>query len=179
MAKKSALTVKQWNNIEVRFYADESASSLASEYGVTEGAIRKKYGTKKKQAKELANQIVGVETELNKYDFGTKCLARTFADKMLALQELAGDIAYSGMRTAKRISEAAKTKAEKLTDEELHDPDTMRALMASGIAANTHAKTGMDILTLASKPNALKTPEDEAKITRIERVIVNGTIINQ
>lgn len=179
MGKKAPLTRKQWNDIELRFYADESASDLGREFGISEATIRKKYGAKKKAAKELANQIVTVETELNKYDFGTKTLARTFADKMMAIRDLAGDIGYTGLKTAKRISKAIQSKCERMSDEEIHDPDTMRSIMAAGLAANTHAKTGMDILAMATKPNAFKPEEEEKKITRIERVIVGGSIIDQ
>lgn len=157
MPRKSALTAKQWKDIETRFYNGESASALAREYKISEAAIRKRFGAKRFEAKELANQIVEIETKIKGTNESTRLLARTFADRILALQNLAGDAAANGLAISNRVSEVSKRKIEKMTDDELMEGETLKGIMAAGMVANTHARMGLDLLALAAREK--KEPE--------------------
>ncbi|MEQ1915830.1 MAG: hypothetical protein ABL856_03805 [Gallionella sp.] len=157
MPRKSALTAKQWKDIETRFYNGESASALAREYKISEAAIRKRFGAKRCEAKELANHIVAVELKIKGTNESTKLLARTFADRILALQNLAGDAAANGLAISNRVSEVSKRKVLELSDNELMDAETLKGIMAAGVVANTHARIGLDLLALAAREK--KEPE--------------------
>lgn len=166
MARKSPLSAKQWKEIEQRFYAGETASSLAREFGVTEAAIRKRFGTKKKDAKSLALQIVEVETKFNGSDLGTKLLARTYADKILAMQELSSDVGINGLTVAKRLGDVLTKRVAEKTDEELMDEGAIRQLMATGMAINAHSKIGMDMMVANNKQQKVPNTDDQAQFLR-------------
>lgn len=163
MARRSPLTKKQWNEIEIRFYAGERASHLAKEFGITEAAIRKRFSARKKDAEKLSNQIVALETELNGTEIGTKMLARTYANKILAMQELSSDVGINGLTVAKRLGDVLINRVSKKTDDELMDEGAIRQLMTAGLAINAHSKIGMDMMVANNKaphtpdqPNAVK-----------------------
>jgi hypothetical protein len=151
MGRKSALTAKQWKDIEVRFYAGESASALAREYGISEAAIRKRFGARKCEAKALSIKIVEFENDMKGADLGTKILARTYADKILAMQELSSDVGINGLSLAKRIGDALNKVVENKKDGEILDEGAMRQLMTAGMTINTHSKIGMDMMIANAK----------------------------
>ncbi|WP_374694193.1 helix-turn-helix domain-containing protein [Janthinobacterium sp. J1-1] len=53
MGRKSSLTDKQWAAIGQRLLKGEAARALAKEFGVSEAAIRKRFGAQTKQIKTL------------------------------------------------------------------------------------------------------------------------------
>lgn len=174
MARKSPLSAKQWKEIEQRFYAGERASALAREFGITEAAIRKRFGAKKKDAKKLAIQIVAVETEFNDAEIGTKILARTYADKILAMQDLSSDVGINGLTVAKRLGDVLTKRVAEKTDEELMDEGAIRQLMATGMAINAHSKIGMDMMVANNKqPKTPETPDQAAFLREIAAKLPN------
>ncbi|MGK5004563.1 helix-turn-helix domain-containing protein [Janthinobacterium sp. LB2P70] len=54
MGRKSALTEKQWAAVGQRLLKGEAARALAREFGVSEAAIRKRFGAQTKQIKDVA-----------------------------------------------------------------------------------------------------------------------------
>ena len=62
MGRKSALTDKQWSDIEKRMLDGESVRSLAAKYGIAESAIRKKLSARTKDIKTVANQLATAES---------------------------------------------------------------------------------------------------------------------
>lgn len=166
MARKSPLSPKQWKEIEQRFYAGERASALAREFGITEAAIRKRFGAKKKDAKRLALQIVAVETEFNSSEMGTKILARTYADKILAMQDLSSDVGINGLTVAKRLGDVLTKRVAEKTDDELMEIEHMRQLMTAGLAINAHSKIGMDMMVANNKQPKTPETDDQAAFLR-------------
>ena len=166
MGRKSALTQKQWKEIEQRFYAGESASALAREFGISEAAIRKRFGARKCEAKKLANQMVALEVELKECDLGTKILARTYADKILAMQELSSDVGINGLTVAKRLGDVLTRKVAEKTDDELMDVDHVRQISAVGFAINAHSKIGMDMMVANAKQPKSPVDDDQSAFLR-------------
>lgn len=174
MGRKSALTAKQWKEIEQRFYAGESASALAREFGITEAAIRKRFGARKIGAKALSIKIVEFENTMKETDLGTKILARTYADKILAMQDLSSDVGINGLTLAKRLGDALNKQVELKKDIELMDEGAMRQLMTAGMTINTHSKIGMDMMVANSKqPKELAPPDNNALLREISALLPN------
>ena len=151
MGRKAALTEKQWKDIEDRFYKGESASSLAREYGISEGAIRKRFSTKREKAKELANHIVTFKETENKYELGTKILARTYADKIIAMRELSADVAINGLKVAKRYGDILAKRIETNTDDDLMNEESISQAAKVGTVINIHNKPANDAMTIAAR----------------------------
>lgn len=145
MARKTP-TVKQWKEIEQRFYAGETASNLAREYGITEGAIRNRFGAKKKEAKNLANQIVIVEEALKNTDLTTKTLARSYADKIMAMHDLSADVAINGLNVAKRVGDILNRRMADKMDDELMSDEALSQLAKAGTVINIHSKPAIDCM---------------------------------
>jgi len=85
MAKKSPLKEKQWEEIRTRLLAGEKCRALAREFGVSESAIRKRYGAHVKQVKTVAHQLVKAEQDFCALSVGAQISARTLADELKAI----------------------------------------------------------------------------------------------
>lgn len=159
MARRSKLSDKQWEEIQRRNLEGESLRSLAREFGIGESSARERISAQTAQIKTVAKQIVETNNAIKALPISAQVSAYNLADKMMAISMSLSDAAVASAATAKRINESTRIKCERMTDEELHDPDTIRSIMAAGMAANTHAKTGLDILTISSKSSALNNSE--------------------
>ncbi len=150
MAKsKSKLTEKQWSEIGDRYLRGEGARALAREIGVTEGAIRKRFGTQVVRIKKIVNQTLEAEREFCELDYSTQVRAKNYLDELrLASMELAS-AALNGAKTAKHLSGIAKKKAVKITE----DVDKEELALINGLTtvANSAAKTAVDLIK-AVKP---------------------------
>jgi hypothetical protein len=89
-AKRKFLSEKIWESIIRRFVIDgEGASALAREFGISEGAVRKRASTIKYEVNTLANHIVAVDQKYSKIDPSTKLLV----DDMVAqLKVISGNL---------------------------------------------------------------------------------------
>lgn len=145
MAKKK-ITEAQWDEILNRQLSGESMRSIAKDYGITEGAIRKKIGTHSKQIKSVANQIVKVERTFEALPFGTQIKVRTLADKLKAISNHMAGAAEYGAATAHRLSQIANAQVEKIdavnpeqsmtelrTIASMQDTANKAAMIASGL----------------------------------------------
>jgi ABC-type transporter Mla subunit MlaD len=169
MGRKSALTEKQWQDIGQRLLKGEAGRVLAREYGISEAAIRKRFGTQTKEIKDVANQLVAAETAFNRLPISAQISARTLADELKEISmHLAGAARY-GAATAHRLSGIAHAKVAEIDDAAPLDEDSLVTL--KGIAALTHlsnqaAETGLNLL----KANKDLKPEDE-RATPVQIVI--------
>lgn len=136
MGRKSALTDKQWADIEKRMLAGEPARALAREFGISEAAIRKKLGARTKTVKEVANQLVAAEKAFESLPIGAQISARTLADELKAVSMHLAGAAKFGAATAHRLSGIANAKVAEIDDAmPLDDEASIKAL--KGIAALT------------------------------------------
>jgi AraC-like DNA-binding protein len=112
----SPLTPKQWEAIRLRLLAGEKGRSLAREFGISETAIRKRFGSQTKEIKKVANQLVKAEEALSSLPISSQISARTLADELKAISShLAGAGKYGAM-TAHRLSGMANDQVDKIDD---------------------------------------------------------------
>lgn len=131
MGRKSALTPEQWAIVERRhLIGGESINSLAKEFGVNEGTIRKKINPNKseqeksaKPLRELAHEKIGAEKTLRDISeiVASMPMARqqTFNDLTRALTNISGHLASAaeyGAATAHRLSGIAHNKVAEVDD---------------------------------------------------------------
>lgn len=147
MGRRSSLTEKQWQDIGERLIRGESGRSLAKEYGVSEAAIRKRFGSRTKEIKDVANQLVAAETAFKSLPISAQISARTLADELKDIStHLAGAARY-GAITAHRLAGIAHGQVEKIDDAE--PEKSMEALQCIGVLtkmANASSEIGLNLL---------------------------------
>jgi ABC-type transporter Mla subunit MlaD len=135
MGRKSKLTEKQWADIGKRLLDGESARGLATEYGVAESAIRKRFGAQTKKIKDVANQLVAAETAFSALPISAQISARTLADRLKSISEHLAGAAEFGAATAHRLSGIANAQVAKIDDGDPLNAESVESL--KGIAALT------------------------------------------
>jgi hypothetical protein len=147
MARKSPLSDKQWREIERRLLAGEKARPLGREFGISEAAIRKRFGTQTKQIKEVANQIVATEQAFKSLSISSQISARTLADELLAISTHLAGAAKFGAMTAHRLSGIANQQIDKIDEANpAGDPEVLQGIAALTKMANDSSVIGMNLL---------------------------------
>lgn len=144
-----------------RYIVDgESASVLARELGVTEGAIRSRASTKKYEVKDLANQIVTSEQRYEKLDKPTKLLVDDMASQLRAISSNLTRAAISGTNTSARLAAMAERQVLKIDTE--NPMDTQEELQAVGALtklSNEAAQLGVQLIN--ANKESLKAQEEK------------------
>lgn len=153
MGRKSKLTEKQWAQVLQRVLDGEKVASLAREFGIAPSTMREKISGETETVKSLAKQIVETEQRKNNLPLSVVVQAISLADKMMAIQNDLSDAAVAGARTAKLVSEA---NLNHVTTNGINSDDDLKSSVVAAMAVNNHGKLGMDLLTLAAKPGAVK-----------------------
>ena len=165
MGRRSKLSEKQWAEVIRRHVDGESIRSLAKEFGVGESTIREKISAESAQIKKVSNQIVETNRAVKALPISAQIVAHSRAQRLLAMESLADDVAMAGLGHAKRVSSAISARMEAMQDEELMDGENLKQLMAAGMVINTHSKLGMDALAIASKVKEEPTKNEAVTIT--------------
>jgi len=146
--KKPKIDEKRWAEIVRRFVVGgESASALARELGVTEGAIRKRAGTKRYEAKEVANQILTAHENYSRLPESTKNLVDDMVAILRGVSSNLASAAMAGTATSARLAAIANKQAQKI--DESNPMDTAEELQAIGALtklSNEAAQIGVALL---------------------------------
>lgn len=172
MGRPSKLTPAQWAEVERRLLAGETARALGKEFGITEGAIRQKFGattrvsTQSAQVQETAQKIADAELALQALPAGQRPAAMELADILRSTGMSLGRAAELGAKNAHRLQFMANTELQKVDDEAtLSDDKSVAALKTVAILtkmANDAAVVPTNLLA-ANKDRMKEAPEDEDK----------------
>jgi hypothetical protein len=148
MARKSPLTDKQWSDIERRLLNGESANSLAKEFGISEGAIRKRFGAKVRTIKEVGKQLVDAELALENLDIGTKVRTRKYADELKAMLGSLTTAGALSAKTSSKLALIAHAQAELIDPRKTieENKEAIRSVMAFQAGANNAAQIGLGLM---------------------------------
>lgn len=152
MGRPSKLTDAQWSDIQRRLLAGETARSLAREYGLSEAAIRKKYGahknisTQSAQVRSTAEKLADAQTALQALTPAQRPVAIDLADKLRSISTNYASAADLSTKTALRMLHLANQEAGKIDDANLDKEQALTALMSVGRLT----KLGNDALVPAS-----------------------------
>lgn len=172
MGRRSSLTEKQWQDIGERLLRGESGRSLAKEYGVSEAAIRKRFGSRTKEIKDVANQLVAAETAFKALPISAQISARTLADELKDISTHLAGAARFGAITAHRLAGIAHGQVEKIDDAE--PEKSMEALQRIGVLtkmANASSEIGLNLLK-ANKDTIA--PDEEPTPVAITFAVADG-----
>ena len=152
---KSPLTLKQWKEIENRYLppGNEKGRVLAEEFGISETAIRKKFGSQKNQINTVANQLVSAEISLKQLDFSSQVRAENQKDKLLSISKHMLSVASISAASTHRLSMLANEQLERLGSVDTKDPDeiesnsnALRSFAGFTELANEASKIPLNIL---------------------------------
>ncbi|MDP4114396.1 MAG: Hin recombinase [Bacillota bacterium] len=162
MARPSKLSEKQWAEVEKRHLAGESMRSLASEFGISEAAIRKRVSTRTNEIKEVAAQLVEAEQRFLSLPVSSQISARTLADELKAISSNLASAASYGAATAHKLAKVAHIQANKLSELEEDTPnsDSLRGIAALTNLANQASNIGMGLIA-ANKEVLKNSPQEE------------------
>lgn len=149
MGRTSKLTEKQWESIGKRLLDGESARSLAREFGVSEAAIRKRFGAQVGKIKSVANQLVAAETAFKSLPISAQISARTLADRLMSISNHLAGAAEYGAATAHRLSGIAHNKVAEIDDASPLDEQSLESLKGIAVLtkmANASSEIGLNLL---------------------------------
>jgi hypothetical protein len=112
----SPLTDKQWEQIRVRLLAGEKGRALAREFGVSESAIRKRFGAQTKQIKKVAHQLVKAEQDFSALPISAQISARTLADELKAISMHTAGAARFSAASSHKLAGIANMQVEMIDD---------------------------------------------------------------
>lgn len=171
MGRKSSLTDKQWGEIGKRILKGESGRALASEFGISEAAIRKRLGAQTKQIKDVANQLVAAESALSSLPIGAQISARTLANDLAEISRHLAGAARFGAATAHRLAGIANGKVAQIDDAKPIDDESLKTLKGISVLtqmSNASAEIGINLLRAnkESIDNMYKPEADSAEFLR-------------
>lgn len=181
MGRKSALTEKQWAQIEQRLLAGDKAATLATEFGINRSQITRRFSQHIATVKSVANQIVAAEEALHSLPVAQQLSAISLADQMRAISgHLAGAANY-GAATAHRLAGIANAKVALIDDAaplEAKSLEELKGIAALTRMANEASHIPLNLLKankeMIDDLNSRETPEDEFASIMAE---VNGTAL--
>lgn len=170
MARPSKLTPSQWAEVERRSLAGEPARKVAADYGISEAAIRARFGAQQKlsaqsaQVRTVAQKLADAHAALEVLPPMQRAVAIDLADKLRNISESLACAAELGAKTAHRLQSLANSQVAKVDDA---DPmKSISALRDVGVLtklANDSSSIALNLLAankeLAAKGNA---PQPEA-----------------
>ena len=146
MRKK--LTDADWRAIETRVNLGvESFRAIAKDFGVTEGAIRKRFPTRNKEIKEIATNLANAETALERLPLRSQVSVRTLADELKEISTHLCGAAKFGAMTAHRLNGIAQSQVELIDDASpFGDMTTLQSIAVLNKMANVAGDLGARIL---------------------------------
>lgn len=175
MGRKSSLTPEQWIAIERRVLVDgESVNSLAKEFGVNEGTIRKKIVPNKSEGKKAANPLVDLAQAKVRAEAAAKSISERISELPLAKQQIVSDLARKLTSISDHLGSAAEHSAASahrlsiLANQQLQRVDEvnpmaseneLRAVASLQKMANLSSEIGLNLLR-ANKDMGGELPDD-------------------
>ncbi|MGF7131921.1 transposase-like protein [Paraburkholderia sp. EB58] len=162
MGRKSVLTPEQWAEIERRHLVDgESINSLAKEFGVNEGTIRKKIYPNRSERPKAEKPLSDLAREKVEADKRVKDISEKIAELPISRQQIVNDLARKLTNISEHLASAAEHSAASshrlsiLANQQLEkvdDVNPMASMAELGLAvtlqkmANTSSEIGLNLL---------------------------------
>lgn len=168
MGRPSKLTPAQWAEVERRLLAGETARSLGREFGVSEAAIRKRFGahqsvsSQSAQVRTVAEKLAEANTALEALPVAQRSVAMNLAEKLRSISGSMASAAELGAKTAHRLHALANSEVGKVDDADpLKSAESLKGVMVLTELANKSAHIAINLLA-ANKDRVNEPPPPEA-----------------
>ncbi len=185
MGRPSKLTIEQWERIGERLLAGETARALGREFGVSEAAIRKRFGAHQSvsaqsaQVRTVAAKLADAQNALELLPAAQRTVALSLADKLRSISDNLASAADLGAKTAHRLQSLANSQVTKVDDA---DPmKSIGALRDVGVLtklANDSASIALNLLA-ANKPTVEKLNAPAAPTTSIDPALMSQQTLTE
>lgn len=182
MGRPSKLTPQQWDEVQRRLLAGETASSLGREFGISEAAIRKKFGShesvsaKSTKVRAVAEKLADAHSALESLPIAQRPIALDLADKLRSISASLASAADLGAKTAHRLQALANSEVAKVDDAvPMQSLEALKGVSALTKLANDSASIALNLLAanketvkeLNAPPSASPTDVDDAELAAI------------
>ena len=122
MGRPSKLTPAQWDEVQRRLLAGETARKLGAEFGVAESAIRKRFGAHQSVSAQsarvqiAAQKLAEANTALEALPIAQRQVAIDLADELREISRHLAGAARFGSATAHRLAGIAHAKVQEIDD---------------------------------------------------------------
>lgn len=155
MPRPSKLSPAQWKEVERRALQGESASALGREFGVSEGAIRKRIAGERSiseqstKVREVAEKLADAEIALRALPLGQRQVAIDLSEKLRSISSSLASAAELGAKTAHRLHALANSEVGKVDDAAPLSTESINALKGVGVLtklANESSHVALNLL---------------------------------
>lgn len=173
MGRPSKLTPAQWEEIGRRLLEGETARNLGAQFGVSDTAIRKKFGANQtislqsSKVRSAAEKLAEANTALELLPAAQRQVAISLADELRQISTHLAGAAKFGSATAHRLAGVAHAKVQEMDDAAPLSPESLEAL--KGVAALTKLANdagSLGINLLAANREAVKALNDRPPVAR-------------
>lgn len=175
MGRPSKLTPAQWAEVERRLLAGEGASALGREFGISEAAIRKKFGShesvsaKSTKVRAVAEKIAEANVALEGLPARQRSAALDLAELLQSTSLSLGRAAELGAKNSHRLQHMANTALQQVDDalplSEEKSVAALKTVAALTKMANDAAHIPVNLLA-ANKERMKEQPEDDPEKPR-------------
>lgn len=174
MGRPSKLTDDQWGEVERRLLSGETARALGREFGVSEGAIRKKFGAHQKvsaqstQVRTVAEKLAEANIALTALPPSQRAIAVSLAEKLRSISASVASAAELGARTGHRLHALANSEVAKVDD--ANPLESIEALKSVGVLtklANESLAPALNLIA-ANKDAVQRLNEEEPELPAID-----------
>lgn len=166
MGRPSKLSPEQWQDIERRLAAGESASALAREFGVSPASVSVRVSKVSKKVSETAHKLAEAQTALAELPVAQQYAAVNLAEKLRAISTSLANAAELGAKTAHRLHALANAEVVKVDDADpLRSMDALKGVGVLTKLANESSQIAVNLLNAnretvkeANKPQMDDTP---------------------
>jgi hypothetical protein len=186
MGRPSKLTEAQWAEVERRVLHGETARALGREFGVSEGAIRQRFGvstrvsTQSTQVQETARKIADANTALAALPPTQRPAALSLAEKLQNISESLASAAALGAATSHRLSALANVEVSKIDDAKVLSAESMDAMR--GVAALTklaNESSNIAINLLSANKDRMKEPPPPEDLPTIDPAKLSNSALEE
>lgn len=165
MGRPSKLSDTQWADVHRRLLAGETARSLGREYGLSEAAIRKRFGAHQNlsaqsaQVRTAAEKLADAHMALEALPPAQRVVAESLADKLRSISNSLASAAELGAKTAHRLQALANSQVAKVDDADpLLSVEALKGVSALTRLANDSSHIALNLLS-ANKERVQKLDE--------------------
>lgn len=172
--RPSKLTLAQWSTVEQRLFSGESARALGREFGISEAAIRKRFGAQQKiseqsaQVRTVAEKLVTANQALAELPAHQRPVAIGLAERLQNISNSLAAAAELGAATSHRLSALANVEVSKIDDAKVLSAESMNAMR--GVAALTklaNDSSSIALNLLAANRDKKGDPPDPAEVSPV------------
>ena len=148
MARPSKLSPEQWQEIERRLAAGESASALARGFGISPASISVRVSKISKKVSETAHKLAEAQTALAELPVAQQYAAVSLAEKLRAISVSLANAAELGAKTAHRLHALANGEVAKVDDADpLKSMEALKGVSVLTKLANDSSQIAVNLLS--------------------------------